>query len=52
MVVDGERDGADGSGTALQARSSRVRSPVDTSGRAMTLRSTQPLSEMSTRNIF
>ena len=60
MFEIGARGGAVGWGTALQARRSRVRFPYDVigifhwhkpSGRTMALGSTQPLTEMSTRNI-
>ena len=64
VVVDadidtGARGGAVGWGTALQAGRSRVRFPMvsleffidNPSGRTMALGSTQPLTEMSTRNI-
>jgi len=56
----GARGGAIGWGTALQAGKSRFRIPVgvtgifhwyNTSGRTMALGFTQPLTEMSTRNI-
>ena len=55
----GARGGTVGSGTALQARRSRVRFPMlsleffidNPSGRTVALGLTQPLTEMSTRNI-
>ena len=52
MVVDGLRGDVDGWDTALQTRSSRVRSQMYISGLAMALSSAQPLREMSTRKIF
>jgi hypothetical protein len=59
MSHTGARGGAAGGGTALQAGRSRVRFPmvsleffIDSSfGRTMALGSTQPLTQMSTRNI-
>ena len=55
----GARGGAVSSGTVLQAGRSRVRFPMmsleffidNSSGRTMALGPTQPLKEMSTRNI-
>ena len=56
----GASSGADGQGTKLQAGRSRVRFPMvsleifywhNPSGRTIVLESTQPLTEMSTRNI-
>jgi len=47
--VMGARSGTVGSGTALQAGRSRVQFPM-VSGHTMALGSTQPLTEMSTRN--
>jgi hypothetical protein len=55
----GARSGAVDWGTALQAGRSRVRFPMvsleffidNPSGRTMALGSTQPLTEMSTRNL-
>jgi len=61
VLVWGAPGGAVGWGTALQARRSRVRFPMmsleffidinNPSGRTMTLRLTQPLTEMCTRSI-
>jgi len=51
----GVHSGAVGWGTALQVGRSQVRFPMvshNHSGRTMTLGSTQPLTEMSTRNIY
>ena len=59
IIVIGTRGGAVGGGTALQAGRSRVRFPMmplefftfNSSGRTMALGLTQPLTEMSTRDI-
>ena len=59
--LNGARGGAVGGDTALQAGRSRVRFPMvslelffdnNPSGRAMVLGPTQPLTEMSSSNIF
>ena len=58
MNICGARDGAVGWGTALQAGRSRVRFPMvslefdNPSGLTVGVWSTQPLTEMSTSNIF
>ena len=51
LFRSGARGGAVGWRTALQAGRSRVRFPMVPSRRTMVLGSTQPLTEMSTRNI-
>jgi hypothetical protein len=53
IIMGGARGGSVGWGNALKARKSRVRFRwCHLSGRTVVLGSSQPLTEMSTRNIF